>query len=347
MVISSMPLDLLSRIQLILIHHFGWVLLATVAWSFLWALIKTRRTLTIHPRKTYVLLVLHAVSHCLWLGIVWIVIKLWQGEMAFLDALLRMTGLAILTYARFIEPHRLIIRHHDYQLAAAEPLKQPVRLVLLGDIHIGLFSGQKWQLRRIAQHIRQLAPDAVLVAGDWTYEPRPDQLDHLNLWSQLGCPVYSVTGNHDEQVPGPPIRHILQAKLEQYGIQDIEHQCLELAGVRLIGVGDLWAKRAVMPAADQWMDGKPTLILAHNPDTVDYVPMLNYKPLMLSGHTHGGQVFLPFITRKVLKQFSVHGHRVGWYQHPQADVLVTAGTGTVGMPLRFLVPPTIDVIHLR
>ena len=91
---------------------------------------------------------------------------------------------------------------------------------------------------------------------------------------------------------------------------------------------------------------KPWVLLSHNPDTVDMVPKLPTRPLMLAGHTHGGQVELPWLTDYVMKKVSILGHKKGLYRHDHADVFVTVGTGMVGVPFRFGVPPTIDIIEL-
>ena len=115
---------------------------------------------------------------------------------------------------------------------------------------------------------------------------------------------------------------------------------------RLIGVGDLWAGKTDMRYMPDLPQDKPWVILSHNPDTVDMVPKLKYKALMLSGHTHGGQVELPWITNYVMKKVSILGHKKGLYFHENANVFVTVGTGMVGIPFRFRVPPTIDIIEL-
>ena len=80
---------------------------------------------------------------------------------------------------------------------------------------------------------------------------------------------------------------------------------------------------------------------------MERVPDLPTRPLMLSGHTHGGQVDLPWLTSYVMKKVSILGHKRGLYHHDNADVFVSVGTGMVGVPFRFCVPPTIDIIELN
>ena len=186
----------------------------------------------------------------------------------------------------------------------------------------------------------------MVVAGDWTYEPENKLAEELEVLKQINAPVYSVNGNHDEQYPGPPIQNLLRHALKVNNVIDIEGQIVEFEEFRLMGVGDLWAGKADMRFMPHLPRDKPWVILSHNPDTVDMVPALPSRPLMLSGHTHGGQVELPWLTDYVMKKVSILGHKKGLYRHEHADVFVTVGTGMVGVPFRFRVPPTIDIIEL-
>ncbi|EAM8864562.1 phosphohydrolase, partial [Salmonella enterica] len=180
----------------------------------------------------------------------------------------------------------------------------------------------------------------------WTYEPENKLAQELAVLKEIHAPVYSVNGNHDEQYPGPPIRELLHYALQVNQVMDIEGQIVEFDEFRLLGVGDLWAGKADMRSLPDLPQDKPWVILSHNPDTVDMIPKLPTRPLMLSGHTHGGQVELPWLTDYVMKKVSILGHKKGMYRHEHADVFVTVGTGLVGVPFRFRVPPTIDIIEL-
>ena len=315
-------------------------------WCALRAWWRTQGTLTIHRSKTFTLLFVRDLCHLVWIWIVWLIVQ-WQDDVLSQGSLCSGIALALLLiYARFIEPSRLIVRTHRLTLNTQKPMSHPITIVLLADLHIGLYSGHPKQLQRIVERVIDLQPDLVLVAGDWTYEPRLDQLAHLDVFQQIQCPIYAVNGNHDEQVPGPPLQAQLAYHLQRSEIDDIENCIIEYDDFRLVGVGDLWAGKAQFDVITDLPQDKPLLILAHNPDTIDLVPDLPNRPLMLSGHTHGGQVFIPVLTDFVLKQHSVHGHRYGLYHHAQGDVLVSAGTGLVGAPFRLGVPPVIDVINL-
>ncbi len=126
---------------------------------------------------------------------------------------------------------------------------------------------------------------------------------------EINAPVYSVNGNHDEQYPGPPIQNLLRHALKVNNVIDIEGQIVEFEEFRLIGVGDLWAGKADMRFMPHLPQDEPWVILSHNPDTIDMIPALPSRPLMLSGHTHGGQVELPWLTDYVMKKVSILGHK--------------------------------------
>ena len=334
-----------SSDTVIIIFYAIFALLAL--WGLIQAWIHQSRTETIHPFKAFIHLLAFYLSYLL--------IPLWffslyagwsdyyslhQNTFVFLLS-------SLLIYARFIEPHIVQVKHHQYRLHPDREFTKPVKLAVVADMHVGLFSGHERQLKTIVKKLNQQQPDLVVVAGDWTYEPENRLVQELAILREIHAPVYSVPGNHDEQYPGPPIQALLKQALEHNDVIDIEGKIVEFDEFRLIGVGDLWAGKANMRYMPELPQNKPWLILSHNPDTVDMVPELPTRPLMVSGHTHGGQIELPWITNYIMKRVSILGHKKGFYTHEHADVFVTVGTGMVGVPFRFRVPPTIDIIQLK
>mgnify|MGYP001573638734 CR=1 FL=1 len=329
------------------IEFYFYVSFAVVGiWGIAQAWISQSRTETIHPFKSFVHLLAFYLSYLLFPLFFFSLYAGWVKIFSLHESIFAFFMSSLLIYARFIEPHMIRINHVQYILAKEKPLPKPVRVALIADLHIGLFSGHERQLKQIVQKINQQQPDFVVVAGDWTYEPENKLAEELAVLKQIEAPVYSVNGNHDEQYPGPPIQQLLKDALEVNNVMDIEGKIVEFDGFRLIGVGDLWAGKADMRYMPELPQDKPWLILSHNPDTVDMVPDLPTRPLMLSGHTHGGQVELPWLTSYVMKKVSILGHKRGLYHHDNADVFVSVGTGMVGVPFRFCVPPTIDIIEL-
>lgn len=315
-------------------------------WAISQAWLSQSRTETIHPFKAFIHLLAFYLSYLLIPLFFFSLYAGWSGYYSLHEAIFVGLITGVLCYARFIEPHMVRVQKRQYKLHEDRNLLKPVRIALIGDLHIGLFSGHERQLKIIVDKINAQNPDLVVVAGDWTYEPENKLVEELSVLKKIVAPIYSVNGNHDEQYPGPPIQELLKQALSTNNVVDIEGQVVEFNEFRLLGIGDLWAGKADMRYLPELPQDKPWLILSHNPDTVDMVPKLPERPLMLSGHTHGGQVELPWLTDYVMKKVSILGHKKGLYQHENADVFVTVGTGMVGVPFRFRVPPTIDIIEL-
>lgn len=329
-----------------IIFCFYFIFSILALWGISEAWIHQSRTETIHPFKAFVHLLAFYLSYLLIPLWFFNLYAAWIGYYSIHQGIFIFFLSGVLIYARFIEPHLVRVDTHQYRLNPDRSFNKPVKVALIADLHIGLFSGHERQLKTIVKKLNEQQPDLVVVAGDWTYEPENRLIQELSVLKEIQAPVYSVPGNHDEQYPGPPIQQLLKDALFYNEVVDIEGKIVDFEEFRLIGIGDLWAGKTDMRSMPDLPQDKPWLILSHNPDTVDMVPKLPNRPLMLSGHTHGGQVELPWLTNYIMKKVSILGHKRGLYSHEHADVFVTVGTGMVGIPLRFRVPPTIDIIEL-
>lgn len=250
----------------------------------------------------------------------------------------------VFVWARFVEPR--IIQVRETTLAGTGVR---ARIVLISDIHLGIYKDAAF-LDRVVDRINALSADTVVIAGDFTYEPRQRSLHALFApLSRLHAPTLAVLGNHDQQAPGPDIDRALRAALTDNGVCIIEGRIITTgAGYRWAGLGDRWAGKddpGFLHAAPSHL---PTLVLAHNPDSaVGLAP--GVAALVLAGHTHGGQIRIPWLYRQVIP--SAHGFDRGeqFADGPQGRVRVftTSGVGEIGLPMRLFNPPTIDVATLR
>jgi hypothetical protein len=243
-------------------------------------------------------------------------------------------------YARFIEPQLLFVNHYKIETGFK------AKYALIADIHLGIYNDESI-LERTVDKINNEDVDAVLIAGDFTYEPQFYNMKKLFLaLKNIKVPVYAVLGNHDCQRPGPNIRDDLEKILTSYGIQVITNKAVELNNVTILGLGSLWARDDEIALLDNYTKKDNLIVLTHNPDTVlDYMPN-HYPDLTLSGHTHGGQVRIPYVYKKIIP---VRGDVLwdqGLYTFKNEKVFVTSGIGEIGLPLRFLIPPTIDILEL-
>lgn len=249
----------------------------------------------------------------------------------------------VFTWSRFIETR--IIRVQDTTLAG---IGADLDIALVSDIHLGVYKGRAF-LDRVVDRINALPVQAVAIAGDLTYEPQGQSLEDLFApLARLEVPVYAVLGNHDQQAPGPDIDAALRAALRTHGVQIIEGEIATFDGIRLAGLGDRWARKddpAFLRASPSPL---PTLVLAHNPDSATDLLRSDAR-LVLAGHTHGGQIRIPWLYRWAIP--SAHGFDRGEQSITGVDgqlrVFTTVGVGEVGLPMRLFNPPTIDVLHLR
>jgi hypothetical protein len=204
--------------------------------------------------------------------------------------------------------------------------------------------------------VNDLHPEMIVLTGDFVSAPWVgDAVEAASkaepcaqLLRQLRAPhgLWAVLGNHD--VFTDPDR--VTAALQSAGIQVLSNQSAPferdgarfwLAGVDdvLGGTADLNATLHAIPA------GEPTVLLAHEPDYADYVSR-HPVDLQLSGHSHGGQVRIPFLRPLYLPDLA-HKYIWGLYKIGGLTLYTNPGLGTVGAPVRMNCPPEITLITLR
>ena len=257
----------------------------------------------------------------------------WPARLA---GILEAALLLVFIEARFVEPSLIFTR----QTRIEAPF--PARVVVISDLHLGLYKGPFF-LERVVQRLNELDVDAVLVAGDWLYEPdRPvDAL--LAPLKKLKHPVYSVLGNHDEGHPGPPVAPALRQALSSLGVHLVEGKTMDLGPFVLAGLGDRFAGKDSAAFLSSLPQYKPLVILAHNPDSAMALKS-GQASLVVAGHTHGGQIRLPFLYRKAIP--CLHPFDRGMHPWTPVPVFVSSGLGEIGLPLRFLNLPVIDVLEI-
>ena len=224
-----------------------------------------------------------------------------------------------------------------------------VRVALVADLHAGLYVRQD-QLEQLVRRLNALDVDAVLVAGDWTYEPSHDL--HRSSRRSRCCAIRPMpcSATTTSRCPGAPLKAELVSALQALGVLLIEGRRVPLGRCELAGLGDLDAGAAARDLAilkkTRWSQPPARrVLLTHEPNTLyDIEP--NGAALMLAGHTHGGQIDLPWFTDALLRHISRSGYKRGLYTPGTLQVFVASGTGMGKLPLRFRMPPTIDVLVL-
>jgi len=252
-----------------------------------------------------------------------------------------------------IEPGRLVVREQTIQIDNWPQQLDGLRIAVLSDIHADDWFVDDKKLRTIVERTNQLQPELIVILGDYmssnghvTRRVEPEHFGPIlkGLHAPLG--VYSVLGNHDWWYSGTQVRR----GLEKNGIQVLDNEVIhfDARGTQLwlVGLADLWTRRqAVADTIAMVPEGAPMIALTHNPDLFPDLPQR--VPLLLAGHTHGGQVRFPLIGSVV--QSSNFGDRYvkGHIFENNHHLFVTTGIGTSIVPVRFGVPPEIVLLTLR
>jgi hypothetical protein len=227
-----------------------------------------------------------------------------------------------------------------------------LRIAVLADLHVGSPWNGLENLARVTAATRAAKPDLVLLAGDYVIlHVRGGKFvapeDIASRLAELAAPLgrYGVLGNHDWWVDRARVRAALEANgtpvLDDTSVRVARGDC----AFWIAGVSDFWeGAHDVARALSGVPPGAPVLVLTHNPDVFPVVPAS--VSLTIAGHTHGGQVYIPFVGRPIVP--SRYGERfaIGAIAEEGRHLFVSPGIGTSIIPVRFLVPPEISLLTL-
>jgi len=240
------------------------------------------------------------------------------------------------------------VTHTDVWLSRLGDAHNGMKIVQLTDLHHSLFTPLE-EIQRAVHLANHLRPDVVALTGDYVtlspayIEPMARALGRLRArWG-----VFAVLGNHDFRVNAEEIARALRA--QHIRVLRNSHCALRSRSGNLwiIGVDDLWWKADDIRAALRSVPSHdPKVLLCHNPMGIR-VAAAHGIDLMLSGHTHGGQVWLPVVGSVYGRSKLGERFVQGWNRLGGTQIYVSRGIGKVLVPLRFGCPPEIAVIRLR
>lgn len=259
-------------------------------------------------------------------------------------------GVSLGVWAVLIEPGRLVLRDYRLALAGWPAELGGYRIAFVTDIHVGSPHIDLEKLDRIVAETNALEADLILLGGDYVVD---GVLGGTKVGIEAIAPalgrlkardgVYAAIGNHDNWNDGAHIAAVLEAA----GIHVLEDRSARLETPRgafwLAGVSDFsTAPHDVGKALAG--TGDPLLVLTHGPDVFPQLP--DRVVLGIAGHTHGGQVYVPFFGRPVVP--SIYGQRfaMGIIREGARTYFVGPGIGTSIWPVRFMTPPEISVLVL-
>ena len=256
-------------------------------------------------------------------------------------------------YAGEISRHELSIEEHTLRLARLPDAFRGMRIVQVSDFHYADYT-EPFFVRETVRRINQLRADLVVMTGDFvSFGPLPISWARRHaggcaaILSGIECPLrYASLGNHDvivgaAYVAGPLRERGIPVLINTSVALERDGQRIWLAGLGSACTGDADLARALPRGATA---NEPVLLMAHEPDILPEVA--RYKvDLMLSGHTHGGQVRIPFLPPLNLPDYG-RNYVEGLFRLGQTQLYVNRGIGAVGVPFRFRCPPEITVITL-
>lgn len=218
------------------------------------------------------------------------------------------------------------------------------RLTFLSDLHMN--SGAQLErgigAARLAQSIRS---DVIILGGDYLDLRHPSIVENvqkfLESFRDASCPVYAVMGNHDYWSGAA------RALVETFARSPVillRNDNAEVDGITLAGVDDAIERRHRYDFFPKGRVSRNLVAIFHEPDFVDDMP--EHVSLQVSGHSHGGQVCLPFGV-SVYTPYGARRYKSGFYLDAPAPLFVSRGVGTSGPDLRMFCAPEVNVLTLR
>jgi hypothetical protein len=263
-------------------------------------------------------------------------------------------GLGGVGYGVLMEPNWFKVETVRLKLPRLSRRFSGLRIAQISDIHMGGWMNSE-RFQRVADLIIAEKPDMLLITGDFLIGhddadvSQPVVQDLISGLSQLTelFPTFAVLGNHDYWTDVNAVRHILSAS----GITDLTNAVFTLQrddeSLHLCGVDDIWEGTVRLEEViAQLNDNNAAILLAHEPDFADTSAATGRFDLQLSGHTHGGQVVLPFLGPPILPYLG-HKYGSGLYKVGEMFQYTNRGVGMARLPIRINCPPEITLFVLE
>jgi predicted MPP superfamily phosphohydrolase len=256
------------------------------------------------------------------------------------------TGIGLATgpvaYGAAYERHRLIRVEQDLPVSGLPPPLDGLRVGLITDIHHSNTVGAD-DVTRAVSLLLESQPDLIVLGGDYvTFGNRAFVEPVAELLAPLASApngAFAVLGNHDDDrdMPAALARRGFAILKDQRTTITIRNEPIDLVGIRF------WTRRIEHITQVLKGSGPNAILLAHDPRRLLQASQLDV-PLVLSGHTHGGQVLLPGLGAIAGREFPV---LAGYARELNSSIFVSRGVGTVYVPVRMNCPPDVAVLTLR
>lgn len=256
-------------------------------------------------------------------------------------------------YAAFFAPKNLVI--HTEKITSKN--LPTMKIAVVADLHVGPYRRDDW-VKKVVEKINAI-PDleAVLIPGDFIYGGTIFTR-YLKPLSQLEVPIiFATLGNHDHSdgIDNAAISAAVSKALQDYQVPELKNATAFWSekNIWIVGVDDNDLGYDDLPKAlsdiPKHLKDFPKILLAHSPDMVDHIRSEDHIDLVVSGHTHCGQVRLPWLGAVPFLIPTKNGKNLErhFYDLPHTDLFITCGVGEVGTRMRFLNPPEIAILEIN
>ncbi len=263
-------------------------------------------------------------------------------------AIVLLLAILCVVYARFIEPNRLTVTTLE---DSSSSMKRPITVAIFADTHFG-FQYDTEDFQKVVDKVNENPPDLLLFAGDLIdnlNEYPGDTAEISQKLSQMKAKLgkYAVFGNHDY---GGGAQYKYEDIMNAGGFQVLVNDVVTFEDYqfRLIGIDDLLIGFGNPSVANSVDASMYNFVFCHEPDIIDDILSSN-TDLMVAGHTHGGQIRVPFYTQKFLPSYG-EKYVKGQYQIDNGNqtlLYVNSGLGTTKIPARFGAVPELTYMEIQ
>ncbi|AFY58152.1 putative phosphohydrolase [Rivularia sp. PCC 7116] len=278
--------------------------------------------------------------------------------------------ISILIVWGLIEPKFIDIEEQAAVIPNLPPEWEGKRIGQVSDFQVGMWWDNTGTMRDSIKKLVEEKPAAVLITGDFVYHSLPNASEELSKVKtaiqpliKANIPTYAVLGNHDysHKPPKPELGEQVKTALEEIGVKVLQNQAVKIDSpsikadnqpLYLVGIGAYIANNSdVGQALAELPNNSPRVVMMHNPASFAAFPPQT-APLAVAGHTHGGQIRIPFTPQwswiSLVKGEEVYGD--AWiknYGEAGNNLYVNRGIGFSDVPLRINCVPEVTLFTLR
>ena len=280
-------------------------------------------------------------------------IKKIKLKILFLISVFLISTTILIWYSFVFEPNNIQVERVNIKIENLPESFSNTKIVHLTDFHSYSFGKRE---KRVLEILENIDPDFVFITGDFIDHRTKDISSCQEFWSELGNRyqgrVYSVLGNHEywiDHIDASSIKKLL----EESGIVVLSNENEKIFQgdeyIYLLGVDDPHTGNDdLKKSAINTYENIPKILLAHSPDIINDLESLEREniDLILAGHTHGGQVVIPFMGPYWTPTKNRGKYASGLFEINEMNLYVNRGIGMAAYPIRFNCPPEITVIEL-